>query len=311
VRSLIFLGVLPVAGCSSGLLASVPPTASSPASSASSGGAALTASPVPEGPTSGSVERDGVRLTLEIEQNPLSVHMPAWATVTAENVGADAVVYGVGGCGLYAQVSGRIVGDWTAGLPQVGPAGAYKAMTLEGEAVTGSPALGVGLVPESLVGLEDAGCADLLQLERLEAGASEMRRALWRGDGTDLVPTNALELIARFPFFRRERDPEEREGPPIEVSLSAGVLDAPPSPLIGPGPAIDAALGQSEFGQFVAAYPQEQWINPYLELDREHAVWTVGLFVNRGPPDYEQFGSVRVAATSGLVLGVKFDPPFP
>lgn len=231
--------------------------------------------------------------------------------MTVENVGPDAVVYGVGGCGLMAEVSAWIIGDWTGGLPQVGSAGVFKALALSRGGSAGSGALGVGLVPESLVGKENAGCADLLQLERLEVGAAEVRRALWPGDGSALVPSDTLELVARFPFFRRESDPADREGPPIEVALPVGLLGAASGPFIGPGRAIDAALDNPAFARFVASYPQAQWTNPTLDLDTRQAIWTVGLFVDRGPPEYEQYASVRIAATSGLVVDVRFDPPLP
>lgn len=309
---LALVGVL-VAACSPGSAQSEPvhdspSTAPPPTIIPSQSGPVRDAA---DGQVSAYVERDGVRLTIEIEQNPLSTRTPAWATMTAENLGTDNVIYGVGGCGLMAEVSGRILGDWTGGVPQFGAAGAFKALALTSEKTAGSPYLTVGLVPESLVDKENVGCADLLQLESLAPGALEVRRALWRGDGTDLIPTDTLKLVARFPFFRREGEAPDREGPPLEVALPVRVRDASPSPLIGPGRAIDTALLQEEFVQFVATYPQAQWINPYLELDAEHAIWTVGLFVDRGPPDYEQFGSVRVAAISGLALGVKFDPPLP
>lgn len=271
----------------------------------------MPAGDVADAPVTASVERDGVRLTLEIEHAQLSINAPSWASLTVENLGPDAVVYGVGGCGLMAEVSGWIVGDWTGGLPQVGSAGAFKAVALSRVGSAGSGALGVWFVPESMVGKENAGCADLLQLERLEVGATEVRRALWRGDGSALVPSDTLELVARFPFFRRESDPADREGPAIEVALSVAVRDASPSALIGPARAIDAALDSPVFARFVASNPQAQWINPMLHLDTQQAIWTVGLFVDRGPPDYDQYGSVRIAATSGLVVDVRFDPPLP
>jgi hypothetical protein len=44
-------------------------------------------------PTSATAEQNGVRLTIELERNPLPAGQPTWITKTITNTGRDAVVY--------------------------------------------------------------------------------------------------------------------------------------------------------------------------------------------------------------------------
>jgi hypothetical protein len=75
--------------------------------------------------TTASVERDGVRVRIELDRNPMPAGEPTWVATTVTNIGDDDLIWLHGGCAISVGVNGRMNGRrWSfGGRPDRRPAG--------------------------------------------------------------------------------------------------------------------------------------------------------------------------------------------
>jgi len=291
---------LVLAGCVAPIpsdMSSAPAEPVVPRASATSDAPSLV--PDPGLDTVATLVRDDVRVTLELDSAPLRVGEPGWATVTIENLGDGVVMYRTDGCEIPGHVSARLVGEWIAGREHAGIAAEFKAAALE----EGGSDLAFDFESEQFAG-QDIGCADVGVVSELGAGAHVEQRSVWLGWDDVPVPTSPVEILASFPFLGRGRVEPDRQIEPIVVRLAGAVVGGEPWPWLTPAQAIDAALADAEFRDWIAEFPSETWVNPTTTLDPEAGIWRVGLI--RDAPGRALSHILTLDARTGRVLGREY-----
>ena len=241
-------------------------------------------------------ERDGVRVTLELESTPIQMGVDTWASVTVENLGAGSVFYLTDGCEIPLQLLVKLGGEWTGGADQIGVAAEFKRLALFDDQ-SGRSHLLMGFEPEQRVG-RDAGCADVGVPHELPAGERLTQRALWLPWDDAPIPTVPVTLEGSFPFTGRDRDSTELD--PVVVHLDSWIASSEAWPWMTPAQAVDAALTDPVFFAWLLEVPSRSWINAHLDLDPQAGIWEVGLF--RDDPGSAWAKIIHLDATTGAVI---------
>lgn len=244
-------------------------------------------------------ETDGVEVRLELDHNPLPAGEPTWATVTVRNLTDETVSWMTDGCASVASVLGILEGDWVGGAAQIGLAERFKAFALEPLGHAGQAYLLMGFTDERFLGREDLGCADTGIPHELAASERLTHRAVWDGSLDGLVPPDGpVHLTASFPRTIGSRSV------PIEVGLESWIVGGKPFDFLTPAAAIDVALADATFAEWLERAPESTWINSTHTLDPEAGIWEIGLFRD----GVEGFlGTVTLDARSGEVLSHRFE----
>ena len=296
-RVLVLIVTLVVAGCAVTTPSPPPRQAASPDATQPP---VVTQPPAPSVPAGlerfAENERDGVRLTLELESAPLQLGVETWATMTVENAGADSVFYLTDGCEIPMELLAHVGGDWVGGNDQLGVAAEFKRLALFGDR-SGDSHLLMGFKPEQHVG-RDGGCADVGVPHELAAGERLSQRALWEPWEDAPIPSVPVTLEASFPFSGRHRDSVELD--PVQVQFDSWITSMDTWPWLTPAQAVDAALADPTFFAWLHEVPSRTWINAHLSLDAEKGIWEVGLF--RDDPGSAWAKIVKMDASSGAVI---------
>jgi len=256
----------------------------------------------PPGRLVDSTMRDGVRVTLTLEGEPRTA-AATWARILIENRGTRGVRWAGGGCGDPGEISIDLRPAFAAGRAWPGLLGRFKILALGGGRFE-NPAAG-SYVGEALFGRSDVACPNDLKIETLAAGGSLSSRAGWTGrfgfPGVP-APTGAAVVTGSFSFIGIDGavGPDVTDVRPTEVRIPTtivGVADRP-APL-SPALAVDAALGDPEFGAWVQAVPEASWINPSVDLT--DGAWTIGLFRYGKKGELDLFGAVTIGPGNGGV----------
>ena len=259
-------------------------------------------------PATAVVERDEIRMTLAIDRLPLQLGTPHEALVTILNQGADDAIYATNDCGLAVEAAYRPPGDWNAvGIPQVGFAAAFKELALRGDQASGNGPRS-HLTPELFVGVESWGCGDVRLVRHLEPGATLVERFEW--DAWPGTPTGPVDVTATFGFIGREGKPDLPGNRGLEVRLPTAITGGGGNARIGPVGAVDAAVVDGPFSEFLASAPPIAWSTTILAPDQDGRSWRVGLSVSNGPVAPGAYGEVTIDARTGRIVARRFDPPF-
>lgn len=260
-----------------------------------------TRTPIPTMPVLATEARsatDGVEIHLELERNPLPAGERTWATVTIRNRSDAMVPWMTNGCVQPAQLLGVLGGDWVGGAMQTGIARRFKEFALEPLGHSGQAYLLIGFVGEERIG-RDSGCADLALMHELAPGEKIVHRAAWDGALDDLVPPDGpIGLIASFPRQVGSRTV------PVEVRLDSWIVGGTPFEFLTPAAAIDAALGDARFREWLERTHESRWINSTHTLKPEAGTWDIGLFAETADGI---LGMVTLDARTGEILGHRFE----
>ena len=285
--------------------ATVPPTATSVRASLP----ALTAAPStpvatipPDLATHAQVERDGVRVSIDVDAVPLRKDGPATVTLTVENRSSRVVRWLTDGCRVPVSASIRFVGDaWIGGTNQTGVAAQFKELALQRRLQNGFAALGAAF-NDPMQGQPLQGCSDIAIVEQLKAGAHITRTVTWPDPYPIFpqLPNGPIEIVASFPFHGWPGDPDGTRYEPIAARLPSSLVSDDVIEFLPPGPAIDAALADSQFAAWLATKPLSQWVNSRRNLDPALGTWEIGLFVVDG------YALVTLDSHSGKVISRRF-----
>jgi hypothetical protein len=234
-----------------------------------------------------SAERDGVRVTITLDRNPMPAGEPTWVTTTVRNTGPDDLMY-ADDCSLVSVYGEMTNVTWRQGFRFTDRLGEFKAWAIE-ELRLQDGAIWVGFTPEAIVeqGLEvgEYGCGDVLVIARLAPGEARIKRARWMGLAMQSYappPAGPVALTGGFGFFWRSNEGEV--DPPtgaherrLEAPLAAWIEGVAKPPRVDPTEAIDLALADQEFGRWVLGRPFRSGANWNLRFDPDDRQWRVGL----------------------------------
>jgi hypothetical protein len=246
-------------------------------------------------------------MTLTLE-GPPRTGAPSWASVVIENIGERGVRWAGGGCGdpggIFVDLNdvypaGRQ--DWPDRL------GRFKREALRQGPTGGNGLLTLGYIAEARWGT-DMACPASLRIETLPGHGKLSFRAGWDGtyDGAP-VPTGPAAVLASFPVIGIDGEVPDTtfEAHAVGVSVRTSIVGEPGAAVLAPALAIDAALADPSFADWVNDGPTDQWINP--DVARIGITWQIGLFKTNADGSAEAYQGVTVDA-AGTVVGRRADP---
>jgi hypothetical protein len=241
-------------------------------------------------------------VSIELESAPLRVGQAQTVTLTVRNIGTKGARWITDGCGSPFDAYGMLTGEnWIGGSTQTGIAAEFKAASLEPFGHSGDSPLSIGFRDPDIP--EGAGCADIGIGHTLGPGKSITTRRTWTGDAV-VAPDGPVELVASFRYAGHVGDPPDETYPATEVRLDSWLVSGFVPDFLPPGPAIDAALRDREFTDWLDDVPSSTWNNMHRTLDLDAGTWEIGLFRN-GNAGF--FGTVTMDARTGEVLKHRFE----
>ena len=295
-----------LAGCIAPAFPSAPPAgaSSTPAAPAPPGGpipsvaaTPIVAAPIPTPtltlpreplPTTAKFERDGVRVTIELERNPMPAGEPTWATTTVTNVGRDNLIWFHDGCAISVGVNGKVANAMYRPGRSLPPAmDALKTYLLDVRAI-GDGEIWIGFAPERFVGKGAVVCSDVGIGDRVRPGASIRQRAQWNGLGYlygPPPPTAAVDLVGSFRYSWREEtgEPEDITKQVLDVHLPTWVVGRPDD-VLDPAEAVDAGLADRRLADLLGGLKLRNANEPYLRYNPGTATYAIGVLVDGDPP---------------------------
>jgi hypothetical protein len=264
----------------------------------------------PSGPLkrSASVTRDGVRVTVTLERNPMPAGQPTWATTEVKNVGGDDVIWSHDGCATAVTIGGFMAAGWRPGVEQYDHAEEFKqtALTHSGAAANKAE---IQFIRERYIGKGRFGCLDLVASDTIGPGEVVRQRMRWDGFAwyrLGLPRTGFVRLNMRASHFRRSdsKAPIGDLGIPIEFDLDAWVVGGRDASLMDPPEAIDAALTDARFREWVDSQGWKNRAQAVVQYVPSTVSWRVGwLFY-----EWKKYQLALLDARSGKVRSVFEEP---
>jgi hypothetical protein len=235
--------------------------------------------------TTATVEQDGVRITIELERNPMPAGQPTRVTSTVTNTGPDPVVYVP--CGEAVNVGAAVVGPpWRSGLALPNPAVVWKSYLLTHQGLEGGDR-SLFFFAEGQTGAA-SGCGDVAHVTSLAPGATFRDRARWDGLAFRRLappPTARIDLVGRFEFDRGdplvEHPPEDRHV--LEAHLETWI-EGLPDAFLDPAEVADIALRDPRLTALLAARDLNNANEGVLIFDPVSATYQVGMLESGNLP---------------------------
>jgi hypothetical protein len=300
-----------LAACSAALPPSRPsasPGPSKPDAVATAGPGTPTPRPTPPADALGTVatvDRDGVRVSVELERNPLPAGEFTTATTTVTNIGPDDLIWFHDGCAVSVAVSGSMADRQWRPVQNLrdGKAGQFQAGAKDDFGLTN------GSIPIDFVRPKDVGKGPILCTlegigERVAPGNSVVQQLVWGGvAGSRFAPppSGLVNFTASFGDYWRAStgEPEDITKQTITLPFDAWIDSSEPDRL-EPAEAIDRALDDPRLLSLLAARQLHNANEPTIRFDQPTNTWQVGL-VDMGEPPIVHL--VVVDATTGELAG--------
>jgi len=250
------------------------------------------------------VEKDGVRLTVELESDRAQEGVPMLATTTVENLGSEPIYHPTsGGCEWAVHLGVVPIPQFEFGRSWEGVAEELKD-ALMGVWNEGRP-YGYYFVDAGRLPTLGNWCAMNLARGEIAPGASQTDVLAWRPIGPFgmPIPSGTYEVTATFvripanTFHNRDQSDDVSLTFQIEVEGSAGDY-------LMPGEAIDVVLADDRFQELLAEAHPERWIVPRFEYADER--WLVWLPIGRADAilEFSYAITAEVDARTGALLSV-------
>ena len=244
--------------------------------------------------------KSGIRVTIELDRNPLPAGEPMWATVTVQNRGRTEVTWFHDGCAIPVHVFGDIVGSrWRPGRSHDGQAARFKDRLLDSEV---RDPVRITFTHERYVGKGPLGCADVGIVDTIPPGQALVHRSRWDGmaaDSLGLPPSGQVDLtgLAQF-YYRGEQPPSIRAGE-IELHGEAWIVDGKDPSWLDPPEVIDAALTDPAFLEWLDDKQLGNGISEFIRFDQRVQLWEVGVITYYATPVLH---FVRVHPVTGVII---------
>lgn len=281
----------------------------SPTASPATPSPAFGAGPAPASlPRTASAERDGVRVRITLDRNPMPAGEVTRITTTVRNLGSDTLFWFSDGCAIPVQVSGRMETAWRPGIEQPGQGGEFKQRVL-GLFLRDGPPPGpvIDFLRPDQLGRGAFGCGDIGMTHRIRPGASIREVRAWDGAAAlrwGPPPTGPVTLTGTFAWYWRGRGmddmPEHDRAPRLTATLEAWVVDGADETWLSPPEVVDAALADPAFRAWLGTVnlgsgnSEVLWYRPSL------GAWEVGAIAWR--EEQSAMHLVHVDPRTGSVL---------
>jgi hypothetical protein len=253
-----------------------------------------------------SVEKDGVRVTIELEHNPMPATELTRVKTAVRNLGSDNLTWFHDGCAILISVRGDVTDQpWRPGVEQVGIGGAFKERALQtfGRERLRPPI--VDFVPGSLLSTGGFGCADVGMSDTIKPGKSIRSELVWDGYAWlhwGPPPSGPVTLTGTFAYYwRGSHEPESILDQTIELSLDAWITGGVDDAWLSPPEIVDAALADTAFLDYLKPRDLGNGREEILWYRPDLRAWEVGLLFWNVEPE-PTMHLVLVDPHSGAVL---------
>ena len=242
--------------------------------------------PIPEEdslPVSASVERDGIRVTLELRFNPLIGGTSNTVRTTVENTSDEPLDWLVD-CSMNVHVSARTEATWPHHEPSDDARlRRYRDWLLE-ESGADQP-IAFQFFGVRQLGRRSYGCGDSGSGAKLEPGESVTEELAWDGHANRRLgppPSAPVTVTGTFRhWYRVDEEEGGTQGEPISVTLESWLIFGRDPELLAPEAIVDAALADDAFASWLVEQPLRQSADAIVEYEWPSGLWIVGLAVNR------------------------------
>lgn len=250
-------------------------------------------------PTAAVHEEHGVRITIELERNPMPAGQPTWVTTTVTNTGSGPLFWD-SDCDAAVWVRGSVAqAPWRNGVIHQEPLKTWKAYLLEHQGLS-TVDRSVVFWPKSRVDQGEGACAEVGHLHRIDRGATLAQRARWDGFAFDLLtppPQARIDLVGTFRYGPTEDS--------IRTKLSEAHLDAwiagLPDAFLDPAEAVDIALTDPRLTAVLASHELRNGNGGLVRFDPATGAYEIGLIEENLPTARAHV--VLVDARTGRIVG--------
>ena len=247
------------------------------------------------------VEQDGVRLTMELERNPMPAGEVTWVTKTIENVGKKPIQYFP--CGEAMTVAGQLHDrPWRPGVQLPNPQALWKKyLLLHVDVWDGTRQ--VIFLPDGLTG-SSSGCGDIAYVEILGPGKALRERSRWDGLTFRRLappPTSKVDLVGSFEYAHAARADVEAPRLKLEMQLETWI-DGRPDAYLDPGEVADLALRDPRLAAILTARDLYNGNEGVLIFDPAWTTYQVGMLESGNLP-VSRAHLLTVDAVTGEIRG--------
>jgi hypothetical protein len=236
--------------------------------------------------------RDGLLVTLAVERASLPAAARTWVSVSVINTSNEVRMWQGGGCNFLADIR---IETATAVTPELGRV--WKGLPGRFKQLVGPPTQASNrgsFIDERFVDQSGVACPADLRVNVISAGQRLQMKAAWDGEIEGVVaPSGPARIVASFPYLGPAGKPDAPQ--PIEATMGVDVIDQGVR-LLSPGEAIDAALGNRDFADFLAAAGMPDWSGVDIESHGHAYVVVLSLATIEGRATVDrQTGAVTFA----------------
>ena len=254
----------------------------------------------------GAVQKDGIRVEIELQRNPLPAGEPSWVKVMVTNRGRTNVTWLHDGCASPADVGGSSSMAWSMGVGQPGNLGTFKVDALGGSIVDApSPFASFSFVPEDLLGKGSYGCADIGIEETLKPGESRRQTRWWSGftDRNRALPAAGPATLSVYAgLYWRGTEPANVPASAIKFEVPAWIEASDSRKRLSPAEIVDAALTDPDLARYVETQQLGNGREEIAWYRSDRDWWEIGImpWYETEPP---RIHGVLVDASTGVILG--------
>lgn len=225
-------------------------------------------------------EADGVRLSMQIERNPVVAGRPVWITTKLTNTGDSDILWAHGRCDTAVIVSGVMRDEtWREGEPYAISSPSDLAWHTKRERIDGGPEIALEIEPEAAIGSGGYGCSEILSRDRVAPGKTLTDRSRWNGFAQWQLgppPDGVATVTGTFGTYKREGD-RGRPTRTLQAALEVLVLGGLAPDALHPQEVIDAAQADEGFAALMETIDVGDGNDPVLWYDPELGLWEVGV----------------------------------
>jgi hypothetical protein len=242
------------------------------------------------------VARDGLLVTLTVERASLPAAARTWVPVTVDNTSNEVRMWQGGGCNFLADVR---IETATAVTPE--PGRVWKGLAGRFKQLIGPPTQASNrgsFIDERFVDQSGVACTADLRVNEISAGQRLQMKAAWDGEIEGVVaPPGPARIVASFPYLGLAGKPDAPQ--PIEATIGVDVVDQGVR-LLSSGQAIDAALGNRDFADFLAAAGMPDWSGVDIESHGHTYIVVLSLATIEGRATVDRQSGAVTFATRAL-----------
>lgn len=240
--------------------------------------------------------RDGLLVTLAVERASLPAAARTWVSVSVINTSNEVRMWQGGGCNFLADIR---IETATAVTPELGRV--WKGLPGRFKQLVGPPTQASNrgsFIDERFVDQSGVACPADLRVNVISAGQRLQMKAAWDGEIEGVVaPPGPARIVASFPYLGPAGKPDAPQ--PIEATMGVDVIDQGVR-LLSPGEAIDAALGNRDFADFLAAAGMPDWSGVDIESHGHAYVVVLSLATIEGRATVDRQSGAVTFATRAL-----------